>query len=522
MKSIPTKLNAAFGIFLFAAAVCYGVIYNSCHTPRTLTWDETDYAKAAQAGIAANAHEQNTVSIAEFIRLGYSKLKKQKQNSHTYPSEFIDPFHLRHFHPPLPVYFWTLFLNHDIKRQDKLLRLSNQILQVLSAILIFLFLINYLSAAGIQNSVLIAAASASFFVTSDIFLHAFYEINFHSFFLVAAVIFVYFLQRYLIFSSPVNSMLLGISSAVIVCTLETSPFIFAGAALAVFLFRQKKNLMAQWKILLVSFIGACFVLWPGMIFTLGPVKSWAMYVYRVFAMSNESYESISLFSTLFVLLKSNYLLALFLAAGYLNLFFMHRAGSSFNKLRLIPAVVGLLYGILMLPFTLNHTYLYTAAGLLFLGSLPGLINLLKVPSLRNGFVFFSLILLAVVFLRTDFLQIRHEADSREQNFNSDLSEVKSIVSRQKMILADGGRIFSYYLPEHKEYIAELFRFSDRKSQFAIRKNYSYVMQDNELKNNFYSAVFVGKTRNYSQEQFEQLKKWGYKLKELNNYYLFYL
>jgi hypothetical protein len=522
MKHSLNKLSTAGGIMLFVAAVCYGVIFNSCRTPGFLTWDETDYTKAAQAGIAVNMLEQHTLSFADFLELGYLKLKKQTQDLAEYPSEFVDPFHLRHFHPPLPVYFWWFFLSDDISSQDEQLRFSNLLLQITSALMIFLFVIQAFSSSANNHKILIAGASTALFITSDIFLHAFTEMNFHSFFMVAALFFVYFLKHYLLNTSRANALLLGISSAIILCTLETSPFVFAGAILSIFLFRHKRNFLNQWKVLVLSFIAACLVLWPGIIFTLGPVKSWAMYVYRVYAMSNESYENISLVSTLLFLLKNNLLLTLFLIVGCIKIFLMIRSGEEFNKFVLIPAVVGLLYGLLILPFTLNRTYVFTAAGLMFIGSVPGVLNLFRTPVLRYGLGLFIFFQVMALFLKTDFVQLRQYAFSREQKFRSDLNEVKKIVSQQKLILADGGRIFSYYLPGHNGQIAELFRVSDNKTQFAVRKNYAYKLQDTELRNNLYSAVLIGKTRNYRQEQFEQLKQWGYKFRELNYYYLFYL
>ena len=90
------------------------------------------------------------------------------------------------------------------------------------------------------------------------------------------------------------------------------------------------------------------------------------------------------------------------------------------------------------------------------------------------------------------------------------------------MIIDGGRIFRYYLPAESEYIVELFRINTKTSEFAIRQNYEYIRQDNLIENRYYRGILIGKYRNYSAIQFEKLKQCGYTLRELNNYYLFYL
>ena len=108
-----------------------------------------------------------------------------------------------------------------------------------------------------------------------------------------------------------------------------------------------------------------------------------------------------------------------------------------------------------------------------------------------------------------------------ENFKSDLSEVKNILSDKTPILIDGGRIFRYYLPAESENIIELFRINTKTSEFAIRKNYEYIRQDSLIEKRYYRGILIGKNRNYSAVQFERLEQWGYTLKELNNYHLFY-
>lgn len=523
MRTAQEKFSAAFGILIFVASLSYGILFNSSRTTEFLTWDETDYAKAAGEGVVVNALEQQTLSLAEFFELGLAKIKKQQPDISGFPSEFIDPFHLRHYHLPLPVYYWSLFLNDDIETQDYLLRLSNILLQVLCAGVILFFMIKIFSSGFNSVSFPFACVAVSFFITSDIFLDAFFAINFHSFFLIAALLFVFCLIKYMFVPLQSNAILFGMSSAVVLCTLETSPFIFCGAVLAVLLLKQQKNFKTHWKTAAAAFIIASILLMPGVIFTLGPVKSWAMYVYRVFAMNNESYDDISVAATLLTLLKNNWLLSLVIFAGYGIHFFVRRSAPDVSKVLRFPAVIGLVYGILILPFTINTTYLFPAAGLIFLGSMPGLFKLAQSSS---TFIYFFSVLavvsICVLFYRTDFRETKDIAVKRQVNFRSDMNEMKKILSRGQPVLADGGRIFTYYLPGDAELIYELFRIHNRNAQFAIRKNYSYVVQENELKNNFYSGILIGKGRNYTAEQFEQLKRWGYKFKELNNYFLFYL
>lgn len=523
MRRAQVKLGNASGLILFAAAVFYGILFNASRTTDYLTWDETDYAKAAQSGIAVNALEQQTLSLLEFSELGLAKIWKQQPDVSNFPSEFKDPFLLRHFHPPLPVYYWSLFLSGDITTQDYLLRLSNIILQAICALIILFFTIAVFPSGFRQRTIFFSCIAVSFFITSDIFLYTFSEMNFHSFFLIASVLFVFTLIKYLVNPIRRNAIFFGLSFAVVFCTLETSPFVFSGAILSVLILKQWINFKTHWKTATLTFIIASMVLLPGIVFTLGPVKSWAMYVYRVFAAGNESYDAVSVFTNLLSLLKNNWLLVLVMLAGYVKIIFALRSEKNISRVILLPAITGLLYGVLILPFTLNTTYIFPAIGLIFLGSLPGLF---KIAESSPKFIYFFSVLavvsICVLFFKTDFKEMKDIAVKKQMNFSSDLNEVKNLLSRGQPVLADGGRILTYYLPGDAELIYELFRIHNHNAQFAIRKNYSYVVQENDLKNNFYSGILIGKGRNYTAEQLEQLKQWGYKFKELNNYFLFYL
>jgi len=106
----------AFGLFLFTN-------WQTLHKP--LTHDEVDYIVCSEKGIWRNAVGSQTLSLQEFVTLG--KLKKDRDTLAIaeYAAGLVDPnqdvFVLRHYHPPLPVYFWSFFNSDDTQMHETLL-----------------------------------------------------------------------------------------------------------------------------------------------------------------------------------------------------------------------------------------------------------------------------------------------------------------------------------------------------------------------------------------------------------------
>ena len=81
------------------------------YTNFKLNWDEVDYANVAAKGIINNYIDRDSLSFQSFIEIGLSKFynKELSDNKNLLVLEQNDNFNLRHFHPPLPVYYWSIF-----------------------------------------------------------------------------------------------------------------------------------------------------------------------------------------------------------------------------------------------------------------------------------------------------------------------------------------------------------------------------------------------------------------------------
>ncbi|HLG35819.1 MAG TPA: hypothetical protein VI757_13130 [Bacteroidia bacterium] len=522
---LHTKQNGStiFGFFIFGAALMYFFLVQYNRMERLLEWDEADYAKASQYGIIRNAFEQESLSFIQFAYLGIAKAKKAPVNTEGFPPESEDVFLLRHFHHPLPIYYFSLFLNDDIAKQDILLRVSNMLLSFLCACIMFFIAVKSFFGKIETIALFSACLSVAIFITSDLFLNSFQVIHFHNFFMLVSVLFAWTLTNYLNRPSGTNAIWLALSAMGVVCVLETSLFIFLGALFSVFLLKQNKKFKGYAILIILVFLLSTVLIWPGIIKTLGPAKSYAMYAYRIFAMKNVEYENVSLMTNILNIISGNPLLLIIMVAGYVKLIFELSGNKNSDKILLVPGIIGLFYFIAMIPFTLSGNYIFPAAGLLFIGSVPGINGLIN-HSRKTKFIFTVLcfIYIASIFLKTEFTVIKNNTFDRKEKIQSDMTELKNLFRYEQPLLVDGGHIVQYYFPQDAKWINSLYGFDALSGEFAIRKNYQYVLQDSLLKSRYYRGVFIGKQRNYRQEQLEQLKLWGYKFKELNYYYLFYL
>ena len=521
--SINLKQNiwVFFSLFFLMLAIAYNVLTQYNLLDRPLNWDEVDYIQAARKGVVKNAFENGSLSFFQLAELGKAKLQMSTFSTKNFPQEFEDVFTLRHFHHPLPVYFWNSFVNDDISRQDVLARISNIVLSLLCALIFFVAAFGLFSQKENVQSHIAIISCLAVFVSCNLFIGSFYELNFHTFFLLVTLYFVLCLISYLQQPSKRKGVWLAFAATAVFCTLETSVFVFAGAIVGIYFLKQSTSLKLNLRRNLFLFILFSVILWPGVLRTLGPLKSWAMYAYRIFAMKNVAYEQVSVLTTLKNILSENILVSVIIICGYARMFYNYRKDKSFDKLNFIPGIIGLVYFLLILPFTISNTYILPAVALLLLGCIPGIISLMKFSYARYIFPSVCFASVLTLFLTADFIKLKNNSLEHGKKFQDDLTELKTLFQYDGKVLADGGRIFKYYLPQHADQFTELFRFNMDSARFAVRENYQYVQVDSLLEKKYYRGIIIGKQRNYTRQQFDKLQHWGYNLKELNNYYLFY-
>jgi hypothetical protein len=526
MKITQNFLSSTLSKYVFAllniTTLCIAIIYftlfqtSSLKTP--LTWDEVNYASAAELGIVSNAFEKGSLNLIQFFNLGYSKLTKKPLNTSNYPPEYNDPFNLRHFHPPLPVYFWSFF-----SKQNKLLRLSNLFLGfifiLLLIIMIYLVQSNRDILLTIETFPLI-----SVFMISKIFNYSFSSLNFHTFFLISSILFIGLLIRFLNKPTQINVIFMGIAGAFLVVTLETWIVIISASALAVLILRYKN--IFSFKLVstfFISFLASLLILWPGIIKTGGPIKAWLMYTYRIFDVRKE-YSHVLLMKNWFEIINKNYwLFILFLFALISTLYLFKRL--AMDKTLLIPFIIGACYALFITPFILNNTYILPAIGIIIFGTIIILQRFFSVH--RRFYILLTLLMIIVVItttITTNFYKLQNKSTMEVSNFNIALTEIKNIITLEKgkPLLVDGGFIFRYYLKTNRNTIEDLDGFDPLHPQFYRRIDYTYENQLPLIQKKYYGAIIFQTNRHYSKSQMEQLKQLGYHEKHIIGYYIFYL
>jgi hypothetical protein len=354
-----------FSTILFTAASINKGFFSS-----KLTWDEVDYVKASQKGIVANAMDAGDPSFIQFIKLGIAKLQKDSASVSEISLNVTDEeeqlFMLRHFHPPFPIYYWSFFLNENKTVSDLSLRLSSLLFFVIFLIC-FLYLGSKQSPQKLRMSRLQALLAFSFF-TSPIFIYSNSSLNFHIFHALACLFFVFNLQNYLSLPNKKNEWLLSLSIAGLILTLDTSVFvILIGVTITLFSNGLRYLLsLSMLRLSIKSFLIFIFF-WPGSLITGGPIKSWFMHAYRIFAQGNEENSSVIILNNLQMLFYDNIILTIFLILTSLIIIVYSQKYQSKSSFFNIALITGFAYGAFLTPFALNFTYYIPAMTLIVFG-----------------------------------------------------------------------------------------------------------------------------------------------------------
>jgi len=361
-------------IVIFSLIIFLITSLNSGFFQTKLSFDEVDYVNASKKGIIINAIDGSDPSFLEFAKFGLAKYQNDYESidrlTQTLTPEEDQLFFMRHFHPPLPVYFWSFFVSNDSKLSDLKLRFSSVAFFVFF-ILTFLIMGNKSPNGSFSFSPIQALLVISFF-TSQIFFWSNSSLNFHIFHALACLFFSYSLQNFLVQSSKKNEWVLAFSIAGLFLTLETGVFVaFIGLLILVFLKGLKYLISSDFIKILLKGLLVLIMFWPGIIFSGGPLKSWLMYAYRIFGNANEEYSSVQILNNYKDLFLSN---PIFLCLSILSLVIIIYRKKTYQISFYVPAVLGLSYGIFLSPFILNFTYFIPALSLIIFALFNGLRN----------------------------------------------------------------------------------------------------------------------------------------------------
>ena len=361
----PVNFYLAACIIFFATSFSYATFIKTFEFyDLPLSQDEVDYALAAQRGISANYLESETLSFVDFARLSILKISADKSEIQTFASTRIDEkddlFILRHFHGVIPVYYWSLFINEDPGISKKYLRIGSQIfysLFVLCFMALLFFQLNCpRSISNLSILTLVLFFSSKAFVISNL------SMNYHIFLALFSLFFSYLLINNM--QKRNNLHLLSISIAIMLATLETSVFIIFPALLVIFFLRKSFFEVSQIIIKIIFFSIFYLVLfWPGVIFSGSILKSWLMYIYRIFFANNSEYSSISRLDFLGGFISDSIGLVFFAIIMLVLIAINKEKFTIFN----LPLFLGIIYFLIIINFALNVTYILPAVVLMIFG-----------------------------------------------------------------------------------------------------------------------------------------------------------
>lgn len=390
-----------------------------------LNWDEVDYVNAASLGPVANAFETGSLSPAHFVRFALSKIAGKNPVLPPDYDESRDPFVLRHYHPPFVVFLLSAFSR---SRSERVIR-SVQLFGALA----FTFA-TFLSYRSISGSIGWAGMLVVALMTLWLNRLLFGSVSFHGWAAVWATATAALLSRWLQVRKNAVGILLCVSLALALLTLETGLLVWAGAILCLSLWHVS-NMRAgtpafPWRHLVVGVslvMLIVVVVWPGSVAKLSLLKNHALHAYRIWL--GREYASVPaqmLFTSLLpaLVLGPTACLWLFLAQR-LDL----RRWGTF-------VVVGGLYGIGMLPFAHRPEYLIPA--------LAPLVCVVGVASDRVPGALSRVLVALLVPLAVISAWPSEPASAFERGTQEDLRWLARIL-RGREALVDGGHIYQYYL-----------------------------------------------------------------------------
>jgi hypothetical protein len=512
-------LLRSFSFLCVVISISFFVLFKYHTRYLPFDWDETDYIHAANIGIFENAFETKSLNIFQFIEIGRSKVNKTSLKNIPDVKESEDVFYLRHFHSPLPEYYWAIFISAGNGAKDIILRYSNIVLMgLLIGLIIFLFFSLNLPE---KFPVSIFCLGIPLFITSNIFDAAFGRLNFHVFHLITSLIFVFFLIKYINASSSKNACLLGLGTTFVFISLDTNLFIYAGAFVSVCLLGYLNKFPLR-KLLLIflSFITSLLIFWPGCFRTASPVKAWLMHFYRLVFVHGEEYKDISLFSTLSNFFIENIWIIIFIVSATVLSFIFYRR-NNFQKVYFIPLIVGVFYFICMIPFMLRSTYQFPSIGLMVLFAF------IVFGVIESQFSFLLKALIALTglavslypFTQADFKTMDEHSWKERMDFIADINTITGTL-KDYPILADGSHIIQFYSELNDEQIIKLELKSQDEPGFNIRENFQYYDVTSNVRNHKYSSIVLKKDKILGRDLSQDLLSWKYRQVILNNYKLF--
>ncbi|MFM7132618.1 MAG: hypothetical protein ACKO0V_25025 [bacterium] len=427
---------------------------------KTLHWDEVDYVLAARQGVVANATDSSAFSALDFLRFVIAKFKNQPLSEFPDYDEDHDVFNLRHSHPPLLHFvlamLWPERLNPGHETELRLLQFSG------AALLIATMLWGYLKISENPTLPGLAAVSAvgvlcGFFLGRDLNCHLWIAVSL----IFTSLSVGQFLARPVRRNGIADGSFIGLNFL----GLQTGVFVAFWAVIAVGIAillspekmsenNQKLNfrkMFTTWVIrsvwMLIGFIALVLVAYPGAFLRLSLLRIFALYAFLI--IKGNEYSGVSSRYSGYISLV--FPLLILGVTGLVRLVFQNRSPRWY--LALATSVIGFGYGLILLKFLLNITYITPALALF------GVLGMAAISSWKKPVVDMSVAIGLMAF--TVFRMTTYPASSNHytiQNFQQ-LADI--LGSRQALI--EGGHILKYYEPQVAADVVSVTVSGDQKT-----------------------------------------------------------
>ena len=473
-------------------------LYNKNYFISKLSWDEVDYLNATEKGYFHNSFEFDSLNLIEFAQLGYYKYKKNNKKinylASKFPNENSDTFLLRHFHPPLPIYYFSILLNFFDNDFEKNFKNMNYVFSI-----IFLLIFSFCVLMIDRRNFLFKLIILSFFFISDYYNNAFIKINFHTFHSLSIIVFFYFIHYFYNNENKYKYVYLALSINLVLLTLETSILILFSTLILLWLFNKReifilKNLFKLFVLIFLFLI----VLWPSVFITGGTLKSWLMYAYRIFLMQNEEYQNVVFFDTIINIFITNKVFFIIVIFLFIN--FIYKIKSNNPILSTIPTISGIFYLLFLSPFVLSNVHLFPAISLI----LFGLLNTISDNTALKNNKFNLIIFLVFMFIYSNNIFSIYKSKHPYYDYTREIIDyINFNISDNSELLIDGGHIYRFYTKNNN--IDNLYFGSYSNPQLYIRNNYQYV---NVINNNYlskYKIIIIKKSRNISKKLMDEIE-----------------
>ena len=401
------------------------------------TWDEVDYAQAARQGFVANWLEEGGLSLPAFLGFVQARLDDTPVVFPKGYDEATDPLNLRHLHPPLLTYMMVPFSGAQ----------SERVLRLVLLLGAALLLVTLHRACGPDRGESDGAPDGWSFALMLLMgawasLHGFSSLHLHGLMAVTALLATALFLGWLGEPRRGWPVLPALGLALTGLTLETAVLIWGGL-LALALFWPSPlgggadgTIGIRLRRALPVFglaLGLVAILWLGGLVKASPLRTATNYAYRIYlggeyAPVTARLPGIARAALPFLLLAGSAMGARMITG--IRLSWRSRAF----------LLVGVVYGVVMVPVALSETYLIPAAVLLTVPSLAALAHV-KGKAARTSILFTIVIALAASLPPVG----AGDADAHLRDDYEWLAGGGRLAGR--VLWADGGHVLAWYFPD---------------------------------------------------------------------------